>query len=228
MFYSRRINQETQKVEVWECEWRHPGAGMAMKEFVRKVGDEEDLEFTHDAYSAADAICWAPGRTIGNIAVKSDEVLGMFDGKMGDDAILPCQIIPCGRFRNGEKRWYCKTHQLHWGVKADYAAVPEDGEIRCGNHLMKMSYVVDPLEIEFNDYEEIGIWCSPAACDGKLPYRTPVAPHSRTQALRWQKEEVVGPRFCRNCLFVQSRPRSIPQYGDHEDPDYSTRRIRVC
>ena len=175
MFYSRRINPETQRVEVWECEWRNPGSGMAKKEFVRNVGDEENLEFTHDNYSAADAICWAPGRTIGNIAVKSDEVLGMFDGKSGDDAILPCQIIPCGKFRNGAKRWYCKTHQLHWGVKADYAAVSEDGEVRCGNHLMKMSYVVDPLEIEFNDYEEIGIWCSlpPAMASDPIEPRSP-------------------------------------------------------
>jgi hypothetical protein len=41
MFYSRRINQETQRVEVWECEWSNSGVGMAKKEFVRKVGDEE-------------------------------------------------------------------------------------------------------------------------------------------------------------------------------------------
>lgn len=160
MFYSRRINQETQKVEVWECEWSNLGSGMAKKEFVRKVGDEEDIEFTHEDYSAADAICWAPGRTIGNIAVKSEEIFGMFDGKSGDDAILPCHIIPAGKFRNGAPRWYCKTHQLHWGVKADYAAASDSGEILCGNHLMRMSYVVDPHEIEFVDFEEIGIWCS--------------------------------------------------------------------
>ncbi len=175
MFYSRRINHETQKVEVWECEWTAPGTGMAKKEFVRRVGDEEDLEFSHEEYSAADAICWAPGRTIGNIAVKSEDALGMFEGKTGDDAILPCQIVPCGKFRNGTKRWYCKTHQLHWGVKADYAAVTPDGEVQCGNHLMKMSYVVNPLEIEFHDFEEIGIWCSlpPAMSSNPIDKRPP-------------------------------------------------------
>jgi len=175
MFYSRRINHETQKVEVWECEWTNPGSGMAKKEFVRKVGDEGDLEFTRDDYGAADAVCWAPGRTIGNIAVKSEEALGMFDNKSGDDAILPCQIIPAGKFRNGANRWYCKTHQLHWGVKADYAAASDDGEVRCGNHLMKMSYVVDPLEIEFQDFEEIGIWCSlpPALASTPIEPRPP-------------------------------------------------------
>lgn len=175
MFYSRRINPETQVVEVWECEWTNLGSGMARKEFIRKLGNEEDLEFDHDDYSAADAIFWAPGRTIGNIAVKSEAVLGMFEGKSGDDAILPCQIIPAGKFRHGAPRWYCKTHQVHWGTKADYAAVTDDGDARCSNHLMEMSYVVDPLEIDFNEFEEIGIWCSlpPALSSEPIEPRAP-------------------------------------------------------
>lgn len=45
MFYSRRINPETQKVEVWECEWSNKGTGMAKKNFLRKAGDEEDFDF---------------------------------------------------------------------------------------------------------------------------------------------------------------------------------------
>ncbi len=157
MFYARRINEDSQKVEVWECEWSNKGTGMARKKFLRYVGDEEDLKFSHDDYCNAAAICWAPGRTIGNIAVSSEDIFGMFEGKSGNDAILPCQIIPSGKFRNGAKRWYCKTHQIHWGIKADYAAVTKSGEVNCSNHLTKMSYVIDPLEIEFKDFEEIGI-----------------------------------------------------------------------
>ena len=175
MFYSRRINQDTQIVEVWECEWAKLGTGMARKEFIRKIGDEADTDFTHDDYCTADAVCWAPGRTIGNIAVNSEDVFGMFEGRSGDDAVLPCHIIPCGKFRNGSPRWYCKTHQLHWGTKADYAAVPDSGEIRCGNHAMRMSYVVNPLDIEFQDFEEIGIWCSlpPALSSEPIKKRSP-------------------------------------------------------
>lgn len=148
---------------------------MARKEFLRKVGDEGEIEFTHDDYSAADAVCWAPGRTIGNIAVSSEEAFGMFEGKFGDDAVLPCQIIPAGKFRNGAQRWYCKTHQIHWGVKADYAAVTATGDVLCSNHLTKMSYVIDPLEIEFQDFEEIGIWCSlpPALSSEPIKRRPP-------------------------------------------------------
>jgi len=160
MFYCRRINEETRKVEVWECEWSNKGTSMAKKEYLRKVGDEDEIDFSHDDYCAADAVCWAPGRTIGNIAVSSEEAFGMFDGTSGNDAVLPCQIIPAGKFRNGESRWYCKTHQIHWGAKADYAAASESGEVKCSNHLTKMSYVINPLEIDFKDFEEIGIWCS--------------------------------------------------------------------
>lgn len=175
MFYSRKINNETSKVEVWECEWSNKGTGMARKEYLRKVGDEDEIEFTHDDYCSADAVCWAPGRTIGNIAVSSEEVLGMFEGISGNDAVLPCQIIPSGKFRHGAKRWYCKTHQIHWGTKADFAAASESGEVRCGNHLTRMSYVTNPLEVEFQEFEEIGIWCSlpPGLTTDEIVQRSP-------------------------------------------------------
>ena len=148
---------------------------MARKEHIRKAGDEDELEFTHDDYSAADAVCWAPNTTIGNIAVSSEETFGKFEGKSGNDALLPCQIIPSGKFRHGEKRWYCKTHQVHWGNKADFAAASEFGEVLCSNHLAKMSYVVSPLEVEFNEFEETGIWCSlpPALSSDEITPRSP-------------------------------------------------------
>lgn len=169
MFYSRKLNPETGHVEVWECEWTDPGTGMAKKEYIRKHCDEGDLEVVPERYSAASAICWAPGRTIGNIAVSSEEVFGSFTSKAGDNAILPCHIVPSGKFRNGADRWYCKTHQIHWGAKADIAAVPPSGEVTCSNHLMAMSYVVDPLVVEFNDFEEIGVWCSLPPALSRMP-----------------------------------------------------------
>ncbi len=82
------------------------------KEFIRKFCNEGGVEFSHEDYCAAEAVCWTPGRTIGNIAVSSEEVFGMFDGKIGDDAILPCHIIPCGKFRNGAQRWYVRACYL--------------------------------------------------------------------------------------------------------------------
>ena len=75
MFYSRKINNETNKVEVWECEWSNKGVGMARKVYLQKIGDEDDVVFSHDDYCAADAVCWAPGRTIGNIALAQKQYL---------------------------------------------------------------------------------------------------------------------------------------------------------
>ena len=177
MFYSRKLNKETGRVEVWESEWSNLGTGMARKEFIRKYCEEGEAEYPHENYSVAAAICWAPGRTIGNIAVSSEEVFGHFQGTSGDNAILPCHIVPCGKYRNGAPRWYCKTHQIHWGTNADRAAVSlsESGEVKCSNHLMEMSYVVDPFEVQFNNYEEIGIWCSlpPALSSYPIQARPP-------------------------------------------------------
>jgi hypothetical protein len=175
MFYSRKLNRETGLVEVWECEWSDPGTGMAKKHFIRKLADEEDLAPQTEEYSIASAVCWAPGRTIGNIAVSSEEVFGSFHGKAGTNAVLPCRIVPCGKFRNGAKRWYCKTHQMHWGTNADIAALPASGEVTCSNHAMEMSYVVDPMVVEFSEFEEIGIWCSlpPAMSSRPIVKRTP-------------------------------------------------------
>lgn len=148
---------------------------MVKKNFLRKYCDEDGIDQQREEYSIASAVCWAHGRTIGNIAVSSEEVFGSFEGKSGTDAILPCHIIPCGKFRHGAKRWYCKTHQMHWGTKPDIAAIPPTGEITCSNHTMQMSYVVDPMIVEFDDFEEIGIWCSlpPAMSSVPIKPRTP-------------------------------------------------------
>lgn len=175
MFYTRKLNVDTKRVEVWECEWSNPGTGMAKKHFIRKYCDEDDIEPPVEKYSVASAVCWAQNTTIGNIAVSSEEVFGSFDGKAGNDAVLPCHIVPCGKYRNGAKRWYCKTHQMHWGTKADIAALPPTGEVTCSNHTLGMSYVVEPMVVEFNDFEEIGIWCSlpPAMSSQKIIQSSP-------------------------------------------------------
>jgi hypothetical protein len=175
MFHSRRINKDTHAIEVWECEWSDPAKGMAKKVFLHRIGNEDDLDLPPMSFNLADVVCWAPGRTIGNIAVNSEAVRGVFVGSRGDDAILPCQIVRAGLFRNGKKRWYCKTHQVHWGTTADYAAVDEAGDIVCSNHAIRMSYVVDPLEVSFSDFEEIGIWCSlpPALSSDHIERRPP-------------------------------------------------------
>ena len=69
-----------------------------------------------------------------------------------------------GKFRHGAERWWCRTHQTHWGTKADHEALGRFGEMRCANHTQRMHYVVSPLTINVHEHAKVGIWCSmPAA-----------------------------------------------------------------
>jgi hypothetical protein len=165
MFVERRINQTDQSVELWRCEWENHAGAPAKKIYLEKIGDEQLLAHEPDAPIAeVSAICWSYGRTLGNIAVFSQELLGRFPGQAGDDAELPCDFVHAGKFRHGAERWWCRTHQTHWGTKADQEAYDRFGEMRCGNHAQRMHYVLAPETIDVRNHAEVGIWCSmPAA-----------------------------------------------------------------
>jgi len=165
MFVERRVNQTTGAIELWRCEWEnHPGT-QAKKVFLDKIGDEQPAVLDSDIEAIEQhAICWSYGRTLGNIAVFSPSLIGRFPEKSGDDAELPCDFVHAGKFRMGTNRWWCRTHQTHWGTKADIKAYDQFGEMRCANHKQRMHYVISPLTLNLNDYEEVGVWCSmPAA-----------------------------------------------------------------
>lgn len=137
----------------------------ARKVFIDKIADEKQISTdTERSVAEVPAICWSYGRTLGNIAVFSQLMLGSFSAKEGDDALLPCEFVEAGKARNGKERWWCSTHQSHWGVNADQAAFAEFGVMRCANHGQRMSYVVAPMTINLSEYAEVGVWCSmPAA-----------------------------------------------------------------
>ncbi|WP_179959365.1 hypothetical protein [Marinobacter changyiensis] len=164
MFKTRRYNKNSDQVEIWEYEWVKE-SGVSKKRFVRRVSIED---LTKDAKPLdlvpGEAVCWSFESTMGNIAVDSSSVLGEFDGDSGDDALLPCEIIRAGKFRNGKPRWYCRTHLVYWGVKADKINHKNDDEIKCGNADMRFSYIKNPLVVDIDEFDEIGIWCAlPAA-----------------------------------------------------------------
>jgi len=165
MFIERRINSTTKVVELWKCEWENHAGQPAKKVYVEKVGDEQSVKPDgQDAMSQAPAICWSYGRTLGNIAVFSQSVLGSFSASFGDDAVLPCDFVNAGKFRHGADRWWCRTHQAHWGTKADHESYARLGQMTCANHDQKMNYVVGPYELQVNGLPEAGVWCSmPAA-----------------------------------------------------------------
>jgi len=161
MFIERKFNQATNKVELWECEWKYPKYAPAKKVFVNKIGEEQPLAPEgKKSWSQVNAICWASGRTLGNIAVFSESLLGSFPAQSGSDALLPCDFVHAGKFRHGADRWWCRTHQKHWGSKADLETYKRLGVMCCANHSQPMNYTLTPLEINITNYVEVGIWCS--------------------------------------------------------------------
>lgn len=109
------------------------------------------------------AVVWAENRTLGNAVPFSDRVIGQFPSEIkGYGVLLPCDIVECGKFRNGKERWWCRTHQVHWGTKADIQASENDGGgIRCANATQPMNYVKDPLVLKPDDYAGgIGVWAA--------------------------------------------------------------------
>lgn len=165
MFIERKINMSTDTVELWACEWENNVGGAAKKVYRHKIGEEQPLNSEAvAALTEAPAICWSYGRTLGNIAVYSQAQVGRFPERTGSDAELPCDFVNAGKFRHGADRWWCRTHQTHWGTKADQEAFVRFGVMRCANHEQRMHYVVQPKTINLAEYAEVGVWCSmPAA-----------------------------------------------------------------
>lgn len=87
------------------------------------------------------AIAWRTGATVGHIAVASPTLTG----ELGDGRV-DCQLAPAGKFRNGAPRWWCVSHQCHWGVKADLECA--DGCCRAAT--LPLSVVIDPLVIDLD------------------------------------------------------------------------------
>lgn len=164
------------RIELWAYEWDMTHAP-ARKVNRRFVGHEQPVQTTEDmAPVETEAICWSYGRTLGNITVSNEELLGLFPDRQGDDATLACDIVAAGKYRNGKERWWCRTHQSHWGRKADIADAAASEMVRCSNHAQPMSYIVEPRHIDVGAHAEVGIWCSmpPALTHlGPAPRRRP-------------------------------------------------------
>jgi hypothetical protein len=186
MFIERKLNPGTGAVELWRCNWENRPGVPARKVFHGKICDEVPPNHEADGGMAeVAAICWAYGRTIGNIAVMSPELVGHFPGREGTDAILPCDFAHAGKFRHGAERLWCRTHQTHWGTKADHESLAATGEMLCANHTQPMNYVVAPPTINIAQHVEVGIWCSlPAALStAQIPPRPPkIHVHVREKA----------------------------------------------
>lgn len=174
MFVERRLVPGSPQVELWECEWENRAGMQARKLFLRKIGDEQALLPDDGTALSRAAICWSYGRTLGNIAVFSPSLLGHFPDASGTDATLPCDFVHAGKYRNGVERWWCRTHQTHWGKKADQEAYSRSRRMACANHSQTMNYVVGPLELRVEEFGELAIWCDlPPALSSQPVARRP-------------------------------------------------------
>lgn len=145
--------------ELWAYEWdlsqRPPSKINRIK-----LGIEQPPSPAAPNFHSGEAISWAYGRTLGNIATANHEVMRSFPASAGANTILECEIVPAGKFRNGKERWWCRTHQKHWGTQADVADAAQLSKLRCAQRTQPMSYVVDPYQLTPANHAEVGIWCS--------------------------------------------------------------------
>jgi len=159
MFIERKVRPGSGHVELW---WATEGPGRE-RTLVSKIADEQPLE-TDGGTRERGAVCWAHGRTLGNIEVRSTALLRQFTDRRAENVVLPCDFVYAGKFRHGADRWWCRTHQTHWGTKADLAALQSSSEMRCASHAQLMNYEIEPYTVNLDDHAEVGVWCSlPAA-----------------------------------------------------------------
>lgn len=129
---------------------------------LKALGTEQPVQA--QAFTEERAVVWAEGRTLGNVVPFSDNIIGKFpEAEFGIGVILPCDIVRAGKFRNGAERWWCRTHQVHWGTKADLQAALKSTKegICCSNADQPMHYTKNPLILDPIDYPGgVGIWAA--------------------------------------------------------------------
>ena len=102
-------------------------------------------------------ICWPQGGTVGRMTASSERIRGTFAGDAGSDAIVGCDLVDAGKYRNGAVRAWCRIHLHYWGVKADLAAFAATGLRQCGLHDQPLHYALDPLRLDPRDYHRVSI-----------------------------------------------------------------------
>jgi ribosomal protein L40E len=179
---------------------------------VAQLGEEQPLRPA--SYTEETVVVWAKDRTMGNVCVFSDRILGHFPlSEAGCDAILPCDIVEAGKFRHGARRWWCRTHHVYWGKKADLQALAtsdQSKKVSCSNAYQPMCYVKNPLILDLGDYPGgVGIWASlPPAIStvvDNVPYTVGIHLHARKEKDGKKNIDKTFP-----VLLVLSKPGLFP------------------
>jgi hypothetical protein len=99
-------------------------------------------------------ICWPRGGTVGNIAVSSAGAMLRGDVERG---LFDCDFSPAGKYRNGAARWWCRTHQEYWGVKADISALDPPAVRRCKAATEALEFVLDPPVLDMRRFASVRV-----------------------------------------------------------------------
>lgn len=156
MISVERVPEPDGSVSLWSVDTAASGSTPDR----RLLGREQPLRAPASVSDAHLAICWSHGRTLGNVEIFNEDVLAALPGRRGVDAVIGCDLVEAGRMRNGARRWWCRTHQAHWGTKSDIAGAHASGMLVCSNHGQPMSFVIDPPSIRLDEHAEVGVWCS--------------------------------------------------------------------
>jgi len=144
------------QIELWLYEQTaEAGADTAANR--KLIGFEQPLRANSpDPQHTNTMICWSTDSTLGNVPIFNPHVIGRLPCDQGE-ATLGCDIVEAGKMRNGARRWWCRTHQRHWGTKKDIADAWAEGAIRCSNHAQQMSYIIDPPKLLLEDFTDVEI-----------------------------------------------------------------------
>lgn len=155
MSYIRKVTvkgrQYLQKVE----SYRDPDTGKVKRRILKHIGTVQKAGEVEPV-----AIIWSANHTLGNITIKADNPLIKQIPEGSNTFVdLPCDFVEAGKFRNGKPRWWCRTHQMHFGKKAD-------GD-KCGNASIPMDCCRNPFLLDPSEYVGgIAVWAAlkPAIC----------------------------------------------------------------
>jgi hypothetical protein len=152
------------QIELWAYQWDLSSKPPVKTNRIR-IGTEQAPPSAAPVYhQLGAAVTWSYGRTLGDIATANPDTIRAFPAASGQNVTIGCEIVSAGKFRNGRPRYWCRTHQKHWGVRADVVDAARNGVMRCAQQSQPMWYVVNPTTIALDEHAEVGVWCSmPAA-----------------------------------------------------------------
>jgi hypothetical protein len=164
MFVERKLNTSTGAIELWWCEREKGSMAGAKKFYVNKIVDEAvALGVAMDSLTEEPAICWAYGRTLGNIAVFSPTIVGNFPSKQGSDAVLPCDFVTAGKFAMVLHDGGVELTRRTGGPRRTRRPTPDSA--KCGAPITLRGRTTSSAHPSLTSTtQEVGIWCSmPAA-----------------------------------------------------------------